>query len=1525
MSSSRKPWSLYGAIALCLLCSLPAGAITVPKEEPPIPEKLRQAMEKLDRERYDVRPEPRKTDPGDAAAVRGWKGFQIRTKDQRWRVEVDERTGAPLVVEGSGIPWVPGRGNDLGAGAGLAAQAGSRAQVAAAAGAFIQQNRELLGVGPENLVLDEQKSKGFGRANRYWTLHYQSVLPAGQLGPIPMRESFVFFRVSQGNLVQFGNHLAVVPQGIDTSGLIPREQAVERARDLLGSPSDFRVTEGAPDLGQADRTLLIVPFNGPGATLRHQLVRSLFVGGAGLSLELWFDAHTGELVHAMNRKVFVDGTVKGGIYPVTNTDPEVLRGLPFLTVNNGAPKTTNAAGAYDYAPAGSLASAGLSGSFVDIVDVCGDSALSTSITPGNLSFGIGAGTDCDTPGFGDAGNTHAARSTYYHLNLIQQKARQYLNDPVETTPWLNDTLTANVNIALTCNANWDPDTGEVNFYRSGGGCSNTGEIAAVFLHEFGHGLDQMTNGTPPEYGSGEAYGDTMAFLQTHDSCIGDNFQPGVPCMFGCDASCTGVRDVAVAPEVSPANIELAPADCDGIFACPYFWGPWPYQGPMGYQGHCESLIASGAVWDMIQGFVGRYGPGAGWALGDRIWYESLYSTGSAYQVVAGGQCNPAATVDGCGGTNWYTVFLALDDDNGDLADGTPNADIIWDAFNAHGIACGDSAPPVSSSCPALAAPAGLSATPDTGQISLSWGAVAGATSYKVFRNSFGCDQGFTPIATVADPATDFIDTPVENGTPYFYAVQAVGADDVCVSQFSTCQTATATAPLQPANIFMVLDESGSMAGSTEAAGEQKIDALEDAAAMVVDLVKDYAADGFRLGAVSFSAAVTGTENLKDLSVPVEETALDGFITDLDPTATTAIGQGINGALSAFPVSPNRKVLLLMSDGIQNVAPMLELQAPPPGAAVGGTDLPDDVRFYTVALGSSIQEDLFDDLANQGGIPGFYYSGGTAEIQANFAFWIADVLGLGAGGGFAPDGLTPDGLTASAAAEPAGSSTFVVNATVRRVTFLVTWPAKGRDLRFHLDTPAGRIDPPAGSFHPNEGYASYTVKLPLQGHGSQDHVGDWVLVVEENEIPIPAIAAPSATASPAFQAYALYDDPALDLSFTAGGPDPGAGEDIPVEARVVENGAPLSGQTVFVAVAGPGEGLGEILASTQVTPEQLASAPASAGDPLASDAEKKMAVLRAEHPELFQTLPPGVIPLTEASPGIYRGTIPAARTGPAGTYVLAFTLDGKGIVNDRFRRSQLFSRYLRLKPTPSETLVSQAAREEDSQLIRILVTPRDRSRKRLGPGWGDHLKAVADVGTFVGTPQDLLDGSYALTLDAPAASDPKVRIEVRGEPVVDRKVSEIPGGSTGFEGSVFLGWFFFGGALPVEDGPVLGQRVAYALGNHLSLEAEVGATWTEDETGDEGLVVQLGANAVYHLFGPGSPVRPFLTGGIGGLFFTGFPADDDCFVFNAGLGIKGGSGSVRWRIDARDYLADDAYGTGTTHNLQLGLGLVVDLP
>ncbi len=1310
-----------------------------------LPQKLRDAMARVDAQRYNVVPQP----AADGSVLTGFDRLQRSYPGPR-SVQTDARVPIPLIIQGTGIPWIPGSGNQL-----TQRTATGPDGLVAIATSFTEQYSDLLGIANDELLADRHTVVHFGKNNRYWSLRLQQVVRSAEAGIVPVRDAHVFFRVNHGNLIQFGNYLAIPARDLSFSGIISRSDAVQTTLALAGDLAHVQVTDAAIDLGQTDRSLEAVLVNGTGGTLGHQLVRAFTLTGDNYDAEVWLDAHSGEVVNVIDQTETIDGTVRGGIYPNTNTaGTEDLRALPFINVfNNGVTKAADASGVYDYAPPGSLATASLSGPFIAINDFCGASSLATSLPPGDMTFGGGAGTDCATPGLGGPGNTHAARTAFYHLNLIKEKARKYLDsDPQTVTPWLSQILTTNVNKSGMCNAFWSKGSKTLNFFPTTAGgpggydCANTGEIAAVFLHEFGHGLDQMTNGSSPDGGTGEAYGDTMAFLQTHDSCIGPGFSPGHVCQDGC-TTCTGVRDVNLAVKVKPSNITSSPINCLSDFIS-FDGTSFPRTcgiggGVMGFEVHCESAIASGAVWDMAQAFIAKYGQGAGWALADRIWYESVYDTGSAYQIVSGGQCNTAANIDGCGGNNWYTVMLAVDDDNGNLADGTPDGDLIWNAFHGHGIACGAAAPPVFTTCvpPAIPAP---TAVAGAGQVDLSWPPVPGATSYKIYRNEIGCGSGYTPIAEVLAPATTYPDITVANAVTYYYSVQAAGSSDTCVSAFSSCQAATPVAPLLPANIYMVLDQSGSMSGPTSAAGEKKIDALHDAAQMVIDLVSDYAADGFRLGGVSFSTTVTGTSGLKDLSNAAEKSALQTFITSLAPANLTAIGQGINGALNAFPASPNQKVVMLLSDGIQNVAPNLELKAPPPGAAVGGVALPSDVQFYTVALGTTIQQALFDDLATTGGIPGFYYSGGTPEIKANFAFWIAGVLGLDPAGPFGPAAqAVPSAPAAMSMASVPGDTHYHVNKTARRVTFLVTWPDKGNDLHFELQTPFGTtIHPPASSFHPAQGYAEYTVRFPLRGRGLADQAGDWVVSVTNNPLQLP------------FNTYALFDDPVLNLQYKTGGADPVAGQPLPLEARVFENGTPISGLTVQATLDGPGQGVGEALSASNVSPASPGGDPASAAD------RKLVTLLRLDPNVLGHAA--NSITLIENEPGVYRAGLPASQTLAAGTYVVNFSVAGQGVVNGQFERTQRFSRYLRLKPEIANTnlIINTTA-----GVVRLTFTPRDRNNLRLGPGWTDTIKVSASAGRVAGL-IDNLDGSYSATIEG-TTTIPRIIITVRGETIVAR--------------------------------------------------------------------------------------------------------------------------------------------------------------
>jgi hypothetical protein len=71
------------------------------------------------------------------------------------------------------------------------------------------------------------------------------------------------------------------------------------------------------------------------------------------------------------------------------------------------------------------------------------------------------------------------------------------------------------------------------------------------------------------------------------------------------------------------------------------------------------------------------------------------------------------------------------------------------------------------------APTGLTATPGNAQVTLAWQPSAGATSYKVYRSTvLGQETFFIGGVT----GTTWIDSPVANGTTYYYQVTAVNAN-----------------------------------------------------------------------------------------------------------------------------------------------------------------------------------------------------------------------------------------------------------------------------------------------------------------------------------------------------------------------------------------------------------------------------------------------------------------------------------------------------------------------------------------------------------------------------------------------------------------------------------------------------------------------------------------------------------------------------------------------------------------------------
>ena len=97
----------------------------------------------------------------------------------------------------------------------------------------------------------------------------------------------------------------------------------------------------------------------------------------------------------------------------------------------------------------------------------------------------------------------------------------------------------------------------------------------------------------------------------------------------------------------------------------------------------------------------------------------------------------------------------------------------------------------------IVAPINLTATAGDSQVTLSWAAVDGATSYIVKRSTTSGGTYETIASGVTD--TSYVDTSVTNGTTYYYVVVAVNAD----GESNNSNEASAT-PVDSSKVLLVI-------------------------------------------------------------------------------------------------------------------------------------------------------------------------------------------------------------------------------------------------------------------------------------------------------------------------------------------------------------------------------------------------------------------------------------------------------------------------------------------------------------------------------------------------------------------------------------------------------------------------------------------------------------------------------------------------------------------------------------------------
>jgi MYXO-CTERM domain-containing protein len=483
---------------------------------------------------------------------------------------------------------------------------------------FLAEHLSLLAPGAQitDFVLVSNQLGGFGDV--------RSVGFEQRLGGLRVLGGAINFAFKHDRLIMVGS------TALPNVSVVAPKLAFEPARVSAAATAWLATTGRATTVASlGDRVIvpIVRPRTKTGLDIRYHIADTVAVVDAADSgrWNVWVSADTGLPVARASTVMYASsGTVNFDVpdrYPLSTRHPQPASNDTHTV--NGAATISNATGVVTWATTTAATVApGLTGPLVAITNKAG--ALVTS----SLSLPVGGAvtwseatvptSDSQLDAFVYASQAKAFAKKIYNPNLA----------------WLGNQISVNVNEQQTCNAFSTGD--DIHFFISNTMCENTGRIADVVYHEFGHSLHN--NSIIPGVGAfdsslSEGLADTNATSMTLDHGLGRGF-------FFND---NPLRDL------DPVGIEKKwPQDADG-------------------EPHDEGEIIGETIWDLRKALNAKYGDAAGFTATEKIFYGIMQR---AHDI-------PTST---------YAEALVADDDDGNLMNGTPNQCEINAAFGLHGLA-----------------------------------------------------------------------------------------------------------------------------------------------------------------------------------------------------------------------------------------------------------------------------------------------------------------------------------------------------------------------------------------------------------------------------------------------------------------------------------------------------------------------------------------------------------------------------------------------------------------------------------------------------------------------------------------------------------------------------------------------------------------------------------------------------------------------------------------------------------------------
>jgi hypothetical protein len=474
------------------------------------------------------------------------------------------------------------------------------------------------------------------------------------------------------------------------------------------------------------------------------------------------------------------------------------------------------------------------------------------------------------------------------------------------------------------------------------------------------------------------------------------------------------------------------------------------------------------------------------------------------------------------------------------------------------------------------------------------------------------------------------------------------------------------------------------------------------------------------------------------------------IPGLTAAGSTPLLAGLGAAAGMFGAE-QRKALVLLSDGFHNC---------PPGSGLDDIGQAIDllaanaIRTHAIGFGQpgEVPNDILGQLAAQ--TQGGYYDVTTASGFDPLAWDPATALQA------VYKSILVDALQLDAAADPAGlirsgelkTHEFFISDLDRKLAVFVSWAgspaqrptlvlraADGSEIPF-------RQTLPGLSFRDGETFTLVKIDSAFLKQSGRVSAQPWSMEL--------ALGAEPDVKTPVPYQWSVVTDSALSLKAGVDTKAPRTGEALTLTARLTENGAPHAlPATVWARWARPLQAVGNWLAASAVSAEELGGVPETRGGELLSPLLRKIIYLTEFRKQPFagqavidavRLYDDGTHGDAAAGDGVYTGRFEG--TTVAGTYAFDVQASGRTAGGIPFERSVHIEKHIAVKTDRISAAVDRLPAEgKDFDLFEITLRPADIYGNLLGPGRQHLILWEATAGEFPAPAVDHLNGTYSRRL------------------------------------------------------------------------------------------------------------------------------------------------------------------------------------